>query len=910
MKHLLFILLFLGSGQAISQTLNATQQEALNSYIEFSDEAKKHTSAVVGSIASHYPEIIKHKKSKTPSKVINYRCPIQIEDYYHHKATSSVGLTTTEKLSLNAIANDLKLSTEHLDKLCKALEIYFSLEDYKTDQFLKYDSLVIELEKAVLSVKKNQEFLNGKIKHIYKIHQPYKEAYVYQLAESQMLRSLDAEKKVLDSWTYNLNEALNTGFPIDVIRKSITDTEKQLALLKEKKTGMGNYSTTSYNDFISSLEEFQDTKRKAMDSYNFEAKKSDKHANSFYMEMINLYNGALVAGFNNFINLSIQHKFRGAKTAQYIPVYEIKTQGITNENTVTAFKDIPYQSITVTPQTVTISASQHNALNNYVHFINESLNQTDQIRLLLMNFNSSAVYYKDLSTYKGKGGLTFNPSDYKIPQSTYQRLKEESSNVSPAYRKSLNNQAEVLMNILLEIEGLAVELHKQTESKLYERDNLTQVYEIMERFKVLLSIVDDKKEQLYSDVRKIHQSYKVPSGVISWNTSAKELLKLIDLNKEVLFISKKYFKGDTSLRPSTTQIDEQVRILIANEYSNLKGIEKLGRYNGLCPYTPYEDIPKNTRTFSDIAKGINASHKTFDIYSYKHPYHDLIYLYNSFIDDYNKFSELAKMPILKNIHQPELFIVRYPDEKVAAHNAESEKIRLENERLYASKNKTDAEKLKENSTGTKVIHDTIYIERNKIDTLILRESADQSFSMDGYAVNNIVLLLDVSGSMNNADKLPIMKKSLERLLKIMRKEDEISIVIYSGDASIALPPTSCKESEKIIKIIQALRSNGPSNGNAGIKLAYKVADENYIRGGNNRIILATDGEFPVNKESTKLIEKYALEDIKLSIFHYGINEESSVLFKDLANKGKGNYEQINLENSDLKLLREAKSKRK
>jgi Mg-chelatase subunit ChlD len=859
MKHLLFFLLLLGSSQAISQSLNAAQQEALNSYIEFSDEAKKHASDVVGSVASHYPEIIKYQKSKNPSRVINYRCPIQIEDYFHHKATTSVGLTTTDKLSLNAIANELKASTEHLDQQCKALEIYFSLEDYKLDQFAKYDSLVLELGKSVQSVKKTQEFLNGKVKYIYKIHQPYKETFVYQLAESQMLRSLDAEKKVLESWTYNLNESLNTGFPIDVIRKSITDTEKQLALLKEKKNGMGNYSITTFNDFIASLEEFQDTKRKAMDSYNFEAKKSDKHANSFYMEMINLYNGALVAGFNNFINLSVQHKFRGAKTAQFIPVYEIKTQGITNENTVTPFKDIPYLSITVTPQTVSIPAAQHNALNNYINFINESLSQTDDIRLLLMNFNSSAVYYKDLSTYKGKGGLTFNPSDFKIPQSTYQKLKEESINISPAHRKSLNNQAEVLMSILLEIEGLGVELHKQTESKLYEQDNLTKVYEIMERLKVLLTIVDDKKEQLYTDVRKIHQSYKVPSGVISWNTSAKELLKLIDLNKEVLFTSKKYFKGDSSSLPSTTQIDEQVRLLIANEYSNLKGIEKLGRYNGLCPYTPYEDIPKNSRTYSEIARGINSSPKAFDIYSYKHPYHDLIYLYNSFIDDYNKFSELAKMPILKNIHQPELFIVKYPDAKVAAHNAESEKIRLENERLYSSKTKTgNNEKQKDNSTGTKVIHDTIYVERNKVDTLILRESADQSFSMDGYAINNIVLLLDVSGSMNNADKLPLMKKSLERLLKIMRKEDEISIVIYSGEASVALPPTSCKESEKIIKIIQALRSNGPSNGNAGIKLAYKVADENYLRGGNNRIILATDGEFPVNKESIKLIEKYAL----------------------------------------------------
>jgi secreted protein with Ig-like and vWFA domain len=93
-------------------------------------------------------------------------------------------------------------------------------------------------------------------------------------------------------------------------------------------------------------------------------------------------------------------------------------------------------------------------------------------------------------------------------------------------------------------------------------------------------------------------------------------------------------------------------------------------------------------------------------------------------------------------------------------------------------------------------------------------------SMNGYAVNNMVLLLDVSGSMNSADKLPLLKKSVLLLMKIMRPEDQVSIITYSGKAKVVLQPTSFKEEEKIRQVIEGLTSEGKTDGNAGIKLAY------------------------------------------------------------------------------------------
>jgi len=187
---------------------------------------------------------------------------------------------------------------------------------------------------------------------------------------------------------------------------------------------------------------------------------------------------------------------------------------------------------------------------------------------------------------------------------------------------------------------------------------------------------------------------------------------------------------------------------------------------------------------------------------------------------------------------------------------------------------------------------------------------ENMMSMEGYATNNMVLLLDVSGSMNSAEKLPLLKKSVLLLLKMMRTEDEVSIVTYSGKAKVELQPTSFKEEEKITKVIQRLKSEGKTDGNAGIELAYAVADKNYIRGGNNRIILATDGEFPISPETFELVKKFAGEDIFITVFNFGKTTTSAKNLQQVANLGRGNYEYITRENVDTKLILEAKAKKK
>jgi Ca-activated chloride channel family protein len=167
---------------------------------------------------------------------------------------------------------------------------------------------------------------------------------------------------------------------------------------------------------------------------------------------------------------------------------------------------------------------------------------------------------------------------------------------------------------------------------------------------------------------------------------------------------------------------------------------------------------------------------------------------------------------------------------------------------------------------------------------------------DNLPASNLVFLIDVSGSMNDMNKLPLVKQSLKVLVDQLRKEDKISIVVYAGAAGLVLPPTSGSEKETIIKALENLNAGGSTAGGAGIQLAYKTAEENFIKGGNNRVILATDGDFNVGASSDadmqNLIEDKRKSGVFLTCLGYGMGNYKDSKMEILADKGNGNYAYI------------------
>ncbi|HET7433564.1 MAG TPA: VWA domain-containing protein [Thermoanaerobaculia bacterium] len=161
------------------------------------------------------------------------------------------------------------------------------------------------------------------------------------------------------------------------------------------------------------------------------------------------------------------------------------------------------------------------------------------------------------------------------------------------------------------------------------------------------------------------------------------------------------------------------------------------------------------------------------------------------------------------------------------------------------------------------------------------------------APNNLVFLLDVSGSMQPPQRLPLIKSAFRVLVDQLRAEDKVSIVVYSGAAGRVLPPTSGADKATILAALDQLQAGGSTAGGEGIELAYKTAQENFLADGNNRVILATDGDFNVGissiEELNTLIEAKRKSGIFLSVIGVGDDNYQDAMMESLADKGNGNF---------------------
>lgn len=161
---------------------------------------------------------------------------------------------------------------------------------------------------------------------------------------------------------------------------------------------------------------------------------------------------------------------------------------------------------------------------------------------------------------------------------------------------------------------------------------------------------------------------------------------------------------------------------------------------------------------------------------------------------------------------------------------------------------------------------------------------------------NIVFLIDVSGSMSSPDKLPLVQASMKLLADQLRPQDRVAMVVYAGSAGVVLPSTDGNETIKIKDAIDRLQAGGSTAGGAGIQLAYKIAQEGFIKNGNNRIVLCTDGDFNVGQSSDdeleRMIEEKRKSGIFLTVLGYGTGNYQDAKMQKLADKGNGNHAYI------------------
>lgn len=182
----------------------------------------------------------------------------------------------------------------------------------------------------------------------------------------------------------------------------------------------------------------------------------------------------------------------------------------------------------------------------------------------------------------------------------------------------------------------------------------------------------------------------------------------------------------------------------------------------------------------------------------------------------------------------------------------------------------------------------------------------KSIKNENLPASNLVFLIDVSGSMQGPDRLELLKTSMKLLTDQLRPNDKVAIVVYAGAAGLVLPSTNGNQKVKIKESLTNLSAGGSTAGGAGIKLAYETAKSNFIKGGNNRIILATDGDFNVgassDAEMQTMIESYRNDGVFLSVLGFGQGNLKDSKMETLADKGNGNYAYIDGINEAKKVL--------
>ncbi|MFD1601346.1 von Willebrand factor type A domain-containing protein [Flavobacterium artemisiae] len=185
---------------------------------------------------------------------------------------------------------------------------------------------------------------------------------------------------------------------------------------------------------------------------------------------------------------------------------------------------------------------------------------------------------------------------------------------------------------------------------------------------------------------------------------------------------------------------------------------------------------------------------------------------------------------------------------------------------------------------------------NKNSRLLKIGLQGKNIPMTNLPASNLVFLVDVSGSMDEQNKLPLLKESMKILVKELRAIDKVSIVVYAGSVGVVLDPTSGDNKDEIMEAFDDLHAGGSTAGGEGIELAYKLAQQNFIKDGNNRVVIATDGDFNVGASSDddmlKLIEQKRESGVFLTVLGFGMGNYKDSKMEILADKGNGNYAYI------------------
>jgi hypothetical protein len=502
------------------------------------------------------------------------------------------------------------------------------------------------------------------------------------------------------------------------------------------------------------------------------------------------------------------------------------------------------------------------ALNLYVDFVNQNIETLTHFHNKFSRFGLRLNQYyhkvpKD-SLGRAKSGFKLrfseNPNGISL-SSLYEKTTKSDGILPEKLKSSLNTSADKLMESIRQILTINQELESYVNKADYCPDNQLDIaYKLLSQSRVLFYDFAISKDELESEINPAYSAFSKNPAQSNYKKELQFWQENLVTSKAFLYGIKKNFPAEVetataNLKKNLTRLSE-----LQKEFKKQKKKESKSTYKLFLAQS--EELEKQLNALITLGNKIQKQVSSEKLPSLSNPnktfHEEVLPVYNEMVGDYDKLNGLV--------------LGDFPN------------------------------KMKE----------VPWLQVNKPSAEIILNS--ESSPLANALPNNLIFLLDVSGSMELPERLPLLKEAVNYLVKQMRPIDKISIVTYSGEAKIVLPSISASENEVVSKSLKKLKSKGESNALAGLQLAYEELSRNFIENGNNRIVIATDGGIQVNKTLLELTKENALNRKYISVFYFGNKEVRHKLqLESLAKSGFGNYVRITPENIQEKLIEEANS---
>jgi Mg-chelatase subunit ChlD len=510
--------------------------------------------------------------------------------------------------------------------------------------------------------------------------------------------------------------------------------------------------------------------------------------------------------------------------------------------------------------------------NAYIDFLNETVQAGAPLYAGLRAHERVAQAAK-----AGQSASLTLPPAYAVPQAALVRALAHTDSLPPGEQAYWRERLRVVMALAEELAQLRASWAYLVQTKQYEQDGWDYSDQLLRQMALRLDGLEQHQARLGADLLAQSPAGPVPTEMQPWAKAGAALGRQVAASQTALAALRAHVRGHQPLGagPLAAALERAARSLAVGQADLLAGLPRLGRGNPRCPHTPYETVMELGQQLAEHAQGWESDPAAWP---------EALRLHNELVRAHNQFARLAPAPLpLARLQadwwQPAGPVPTEGPRSVAAGTDAPFELRLPGQEPAA------------------------------VAPMAEEDRPEYLRSMDGYAFAHLVLVLDVSGSMVGKGKLAVLKKAMRRLLAILRPEDRVSVVAYADRAEVVLEAVSAKEAEHINETIDMLQPGGGTNADQGLALAYRLAKRYWVAEFNNRIVLATDGEFPLADDTQALVERGVADQVRLTVFSFGGEQARLPKLKRLAQAGGGHYEVIDDRNAHHRLVREAKARK-